>query len=1308
MARRRGRRRRRHPEALISQNLISADNAVNEPQEHLSLPATSSTPERMDSAALPIDHPPIVEPTQNSYPPSPHVESYPSFPDFSVHDTDAPEDHNQVREEYQANNDNVQVNVGVDEMSSSDDDLIGSFLKDATFDIFDTGDDESDTSTLPDTPLEDEVDSVEDSSAAADDDEVELARNFITSFKRSMRRSVLLGILSLYGKVRYTLDHYEHLVALMQERGDGKEGIILPCATTMRKSVFPRILKHLFVKSSIETFPMKKSYTHYLPTSSQLSRRQSEAVVVLPSSWAKYDVRCLHVLLEIACIESCRCTRKFGSSDLRVDSAQHVTQRKRLSNYSQTLWINKEGSPEPSTPGMTVRLHTFDDSIVSERCELIDDFSCKQVRYRGERCTSFNAEIISTINIRYSSDPGVYLEEGSGPPQLDDSITQLHKSCIQYIEKICRVDHTSTTENVQQNAEQSGEQPQTRRQRQRQNRQLDSRLKINDRYLVPSDHVTIVRLGDSNVLGVYVSRFWVQRLDDERNFFLFLNVDDQGVVSSTSIGTVGAPVFVTDKPDDTSTFSNQEQPCTTRGTLPDGAPYYIYRLILYADDFNPRSTLFPKGSVGGLYMSPTSFHVRSRRSQTAIRTVSLTPAGVSTNSVIDFLVNDLVHGCIDGFDCIDAFGQKVKVFLDVMGFIGDYPASSSVVDLKGHNATAPCTQCGFTFNNSPDMSRFAYSTSIHSSHSSYRRSQRRTEDIRATGFSSHDQKNLGMSSIDAEQFLSSGSCPLLHFASSYNGKLKAINASDGPAVNRYEMDGYDLNLIAPDHLITGLFKGVLTIIFLQLNSASDRDRVQICLRASLCEHGFQSQTLFYTEKKKKLVPGLSMSCLYCILTVLPTTLEALDLLEQLPSKRILLNLHRFFALAFWYPSDLQDGHKAWRFVHGSLMNSYHRALQVLASNFVKAVDKFGKKFPSLSSYIDRPNIHRLLELVHHTIPRYNHISYFCELVFESSHQPLKKFLSRNHTLNSHVYAVQLNLAKDWLQRIWALWCLYKDEKESGKNRHYALLSLIRLLGGDGADMVQWNSSSHSSCLDETREHIHALIHGTVEKRLRKWYNETLMTFNSEPSWVLYSPPKKFRYLDEQQTFFERVRSELSKLCLQQRNSFEICHKALLHRGFGSSARGIHEQLHIADIVQVLMDSSFKQKKFVSSSISYSGLPIFFVIGGFISSSTGTSWAIVKACELLTPSALDQLPDSRNPHLIKVKTMPFYGQAGTEHCHYIELTNHIRKVGVVHNCSADNLCVFSSQLRNVMHSSTTLDGSQFFLLTRSMAYPPRRS
>ena len=189
-----------------------------------------------------------------------------------------------------------------------------------------------------------------------------------------------------------------------------------------------------------------------------------------------------------------------------------------------------------------------------------------------------------------------------------------------------------------------------------------------------------------------------------------------------------------------------------------------------------------------------------------------------------------------------------------------------------------------------------------------------------------------MSVLEPTEYRTSASCPLLKFASAYNDSLH--NHEESLPFEATRKDGYTTNLIAPDHLITGLFKGVLFIVFMQLENDDARLKLQVCLKESLAKFGFQSQSKLYKMKKQKLEPGLSMSLLYAILTILPSTLESLNLLEELPSKRILMNLHRFFAVSFWWPSLNHDGRRAWDFVHGSRIDSYHRVVQILASNFV--------------------------------------------------------------------------------------------------------------------------------------------------------------------------------------------------------------------------------------------------------------------------------------------------------------------------------------------------------------------------------------
>lgn len=1133
----------------------------------------------------------------------------------------------------------------------------------------------------------------------------ELTRSFLLSFKRSMPRSVFLGVISLYGKCRQTYEQYEHLVAMMK---DGEHPTQLPCVTTMRKTIFPRLLKTVLAKSSILELPTKPGFARYLRRTSIQSKYQTQAVVVLPSTWARLDVRSLHILRDIACVHKCRCQRHFGSTDLRVDSTRHVLERHQLSERANALWVNKSGVPIPSTVGMNVRFHTTDTSNISQLLDDNDNFMNEKVQYRGENCTAYEAEILSTHHVRHSDSNGVFIETGREPTIESDSLRTTLSRCITFLQTLCKKQHqdsSASSDSGSEHEQSRHNMPKTRRQREIRRKISDARLDNDRKYILPSDHITIVSFGRSSVVGVYVSRFWVERLDDERNFFLILNFNNDGRISYSSLSTIGAPVYINDGSSHKRESRSGSQ-CQTTGRLSNGMRYYMYRILLYADDFNPRSSLFPKGSVGGVYLSPSGLNVRSRRSQTSIRTVSLTPHGVSTNVVLDSIIGDLVTGSISGFDSYDAYGERVRIYLDIMGFVGDYPASSAVVDLKGHNATAPCTHCGFTFNKSTGMSTFAYSTSITSNNNAYMRTQQRTESLRSLNLSDHHHKCLGTSVIEYDDLINSNSCPLLKLASKHNESVSTeISISPYPL---FKKDGYFLNVIAPDHLVSGLFKGILTVVFIQLTDNTNRDKLQMYLRKLLSDYGFQTQSVLFKQKTNKLVPGLSMSTLYCILTFVPAVLEALGELQDHPAKGMLINLHRFSSIAFWWPSLSCDGADAWSFVHGTGLTNYHRCLKVLAANFVKAVDKFSRQYPDLSHHVDRPNAHRLLELAQHTIPTYNHITYVCELVFESAHQPLKFFLSRNHSLRSHIYAVQLVLAKDWLIRVWSLWSIHTDPNESDRDKHFALMGLLRFMGSEKIDGIDWNAPSFKEYLEQLKEHVHKLMRGTVERRLDKWYSNSRMTFSSDPKWIVQNVPTGFKFSSEQESFFSITSNELSGMSLQQPGGFKLCMKAVLDRGFGSSGKSNHERLDLGDIVQILLTSGFEHNRFITSTTSDKGMPHFFVVGGLYRCKNGKSCAVVKKCTVISTSSPSQLPGTKQSPYIEVQTPNFYDTRTCTRYYYMELKRSVTKVGVIHNCKMQNQCVFSSTTKEVKHCQTTQNGGRFFITTRSMGYPPRRS
>lgn len=198
------------------------------------------------------------------------------------------------------------------------------------------------------------------------------------------------------------------------------------------------------------------------------------------------------------------------------------------------------------------------------------------------------------------------------------------------------------------------------------------------------------------------------------------------------------------------------------------------------------------------------------------------------------------------------------------------------------------------------QSVLAHYTSVHSCTTSHRTRQDRTILPREHGLSKTDLKCLGTSVIDTPDFINSGYCPLLKFEFGYNDFCKIL-IRFRPA-RLFVKDGYNMNLVAPDHLSTGLSKGVLSIVFIQLQSDEATDKLKIHLKSSLIHYVFQGQSALYQNLKHKLMQGLTILSLCCLLTTLPSTLEALSFSEKLPPKRLLTNIRRFFSIACRWPA----------------------------------------------------------------------------------------------------------------------------------------------------------------------------------------------------------------------------------------------------------------------------------------------------------------------------------------------------------------------------------------------------------------------
>lgn len=132
---------------------------------------------------------------------------------------------------------------------------------------------------------------------------------------------------------------------------------------------------------------------------------------------------------------------------------------------------------------------------------------------------------------------------------------------------------------------------------------------------------------------------------------------------------------------------------------------------------------------------------------------------------------------------------------------------------------------------------------------------------------------------------------------------------------------------------------------------------------------------------------------------------------------------------------------------------YQRNLINLVKDCLKIAKDLYMMEPSLKTFFDNPNTHRLLELVIRTIPLQSHA---CLYLKRSWKQLINfpGFLSRHSIdLHAHLHSAHLSRAKGWLSKIAHLF--YIVEICGGVNRENSWIGLISQFGGEMARHFDW-------------------------------------------------------------------------------------------------------------------------------------------------------------------------------------------------------------------------------------------------------------
>jgi hypothetical protein len=116
-------------------------------------------------------------------------------------------------------------------------------------------------------------------------------------------------------------------------------------------------------------------------------------------------------------------------------------------------------------------------------------------------------------------------------------------------------------------------------------------------------------------------------------------------------------------------------------------------------------------------MLPMGIPPSQRSGYGAVRYIGLTLPNVSSNKLLQYIIQDIVKCSTTRVRGVDPWVSPVTIFKDVLGYIGDYPAVTLSLDLLGHNSRDPCHLCSFIRQDRigpADLPYYGYTTSVHS------------------------------------------------------------------------------------------------------------------------------------------------------------------------------------------------------------------------------------------------------------------------------------------------------------------------------------------------------------------------------------------------------------------------------------------------------------------------------------------------------------------------------------------------------------------------------------------------------------------
>ena len=730
---------------------------------------------------------------------------------------------------------------------------------------------------------------------------------------------------------------------------------------------------------------------------------------------------------------------------------------------------------------------------------------------------------------------------------------------------------------------------------------------------------------------------------------------------------------------------------TNKGFLENGERYVVYRFALYADGFNQFKAQHDSRSVTGCYILPLGLSVDNRNGSSATRPITLASSSTSEYKVIHSVLDDISRAARTGLKGSDPYGREVNILLDPVSFYGDYPAVSACCDALGHTANAFCTHCHVVKRRAPGSSKMLNNTVHHSRRLGVMRTDTRSEALRSSSLPSTVLRLLGMRSntnADADQV------PLIALGKRLRRAARPPLRDDGNYTHTSLFDSSMSTAIAPDHLVNGLVKNVLTVVFSTLNN-NQRRKIEVQILDMAIRNGLPVTGAILRWGKNHAYQGImnqTMSALMCILLCTSVIFYIEFPAPECIVYRLPNVLQRFVAKLYYWPSrDGGNPNDEHMWTEEGRMK-YYGELANLAFSYLDACEQVHKSNPPLGKVLDKPNAHRALELTLHTVPAFGHALQCSELVLETTHRIFKEWMEKNTNASSHITAMERALIRDWNGRLYTFYNCFCNGSEFEKGQ--AESGLLRMIVGEQSRFVKRNDPFWKTFLHDFRTAVHNA------------FQEPVLSMMSE-SMVLHSPRERVSRwemfekegsanLDYDQD--EVVKKGLEKLqrdygCEEgtDMHPFIICRTARFvryHTGdrrklsypHGTITRGCAVSAIQEDVERTSERDRFKVLR-------------FFLVYAIVEAESKDIWLVTR-----------RLREANVPRGICSKYKRY--SVGSSAVELLQLTNCVRRVACVHVC--DTRCSYNEEKREMVHSLDATDGGVVCVLAREDGYPPHIS